>query len=38
LWIACLNIKFGKAGFLLDIQMKYAIFENYRDVLDKEQI
>jgi len=35
--IACLKIKFGGARFLLDI-LKYAIFENYRYVLDQEQI
>ena len=36
--ISCLNIKYGGAGFLLDIQMKYAIFENYRYMLDQEEI
>ncbi len=33
-----LKIKFGVAGFLLDIRMKYAIFFNCRYVLDQEKI
>jgi hypothetical protein len=33
-----MKIKFGGAGFLLDIQMKYAIFKNCRYVLDREKI
>jgi len=32
------KIKFGGAGFLLDIQMKYAIFENCRYVIGQEEI
>jgi len=34
----CLKIKLGVAGFLLDIQMKSAIFENCRYVPDQEKI
>jgi len=36
--IPCLKIKLGVAGFLLDIQMKSAIFENCRYVPDQEKI
>ena len=38
LWTSCLSRKFGETENLLDVLMKYAIFENFRYVLDQETI